>query len=131
MVCLFVLWFSVLSGKVCSIVVGIEGPRSISELQCEVVGIGASRGEKPVGNSPQKLPTKKCHLLCHLPPIFGLTKYIAVGTALDPTSTVRICAIGPVSLRHYVHKSTRADAPGRPTEVRYQDCSSHTPGPAV
>ena len=67
MVCLFVLWFSVLSGKVCSIVVGIEGPRSISELQCEVGKNGAFLlGEKPISIPWAELFTRECALWCCL-----------------------------------------------------------------
>ena len=60
-------------------------------------------------------------------PLCRLTKCTVVGTALSPTSTVGILAVGP-------GVSQALFSPGhqhRSTEVRFQDCSSHAPGPAM
>lgn len=57
----------------------------------------------------------------------GLTKYTAVGTALDPTLTIYVLVIGP-------GVSQALFSPGhqcRSTEVRTQGCSIHAPGPAM
>ena len=60
-------------------------------------------------------------------PLCGLTKYTVVGTALSPALTVGMPAIG-------LGDSHVLFSPGhqcRSTEVRFQDCSSHSPRPAV
>ena len=69
------------------------------------------------------------NVLCCVPfrPLCGLTKYTVVGTALGPTLTVGVRALG-------CSDSQALFSPGhshRSTEVRSQDCSSRAPGPAV
>ena len=69
------------------------------------------------------------NVLCCAPfcSLCGLTKYIVAGTALGPTLTVGMPAIGPGD-------SQELFSPGyqhRSTEVRFQDCSNHAPGPSV
>lgn len=57
----------------------------------------------------------------------GLTKYTAVGTALDPTLTIYVLVIGP-------GVSQALFSPGhqcRSIEVRTQGCSICAPGPTV
>lgn len=57
----------------------------------------------------------------------GLTKYTAVGTALDPTLTIYVLVIGPgvsQALFSLVHQC-------KSTEVRTQDCNIHAPGPTT
>ena len=57
-------------GWVCSLAVGVEAPRSVSELQSEVGGIGAFlQGEEPLSIPLPELFTSECALLCHLSPI--------------------------------------------------------------
>ena len=69
------------------------------------------------------------NVLCCVPfqPFCGLTKYTVVGSALGPTLTVGMLAIG-------AGDSQVLFSPGhqcRSTEVTSQDCSSHARGPTV
>ena len=69
------------------------------------------------------------NVLCCVPfrLLCRLTKYTVAGTALRPTLTAGMPAIGLVD-------SQELFSPGhwcRSTEVRSQDCSSRSPGPAV
>ena len=60
-------------------------------------------------------------------PLCGLTSYSVVGTALSPTLTMGMLAVGP-GVSHVLF------SPGhqrRSTEVRSQDCSNHGSGPTV
>ena len=125
----FLLWLSyTCRGKVCSLVVGMETPRSISELQCEVDGIGAlPLGEEPPSIPPLERSTGACALLYCLAPTMGFTKYTAVGTALGPTLTVGMPAHGPgvsqmLFLQGHQHRFN---------EVRSWDCIEHGAGPTV
>ena len=62
--------YSPAGGRVCSLVVGIEAPRSISKLQCDVGRIGAlPLEEKPLSIPPPELSIGECTLWCHLSPI--------------------------------------------------------------
>ena len=135
----FLLWLSyTCRGKVCSLVVGMETPRSISELQCEVDGIGAlPLGEEPPSIPPLERSTGACALLYCLAPTMGFTKYTAVGTALGPASTIGMLEISPGDLRWCFHKATSADPPKlgiRTTVVALRDLpwgygGSLDPGP--
>ena len=82
----FFSWLSyTCRGRVCSLAVGVESPRSISELQCEVDGIGAlPLGEEPLSIPPLEQSTGACALLYCVAPTMGFTKYAAVGTAPWP-----------------------------------------------
>ena len=87
---------SPVGGRACSLVVGVEAPRSVSELQSKVGGIGVRPlREEPLSISPLELSTSSvlCGVTCHL--LCWLTKYTVVGTALGPTSTVGMPAISP------------------------------------
>lgn len=60
-------------------------------------------------------------------PLCGLTNYTVAGTALSPTLTVDMPAIG-------LDDSQALFSPGhqcRSTKVRSQGCSIHAPGPSV
>jgi len=109
----FFLWLSyTCRGRVCSLVVGMETPRSISELQCEVDGTGAlPLGEEPLSIPPLERSTGACALLYCLACTMGFTKYTAAGTALGPASTIGMLEISPGDLRWCFHKGTSADPP--------------------
>lgn len=116
----------------------METPRSISELQCEVDGIGAlPLGEEPPSIPPLERSTGACALLYCLAPTMGFTKYTAVGTALGPASTIGMLEISPGDLRWCFHKATSADPPKlgiRTTVVALRDLpwgygGSLDPGP--
>ena len=119
-------------GGVCSLVVGVEAPdlflSCVSVLRCEVGGNGAlPLGDKPLSIPPLELFT--VNVLCSVPfrPLCGLTKYTVVGTALGPTLTMGMPAVGSGD-------SQALFSPGHwhsSTEVRSQDYSSRAPGPAV
>ena len=104
----FFLWLSyTCRGRVCSLVVGMETPRSISELQCEVDGTGAlPLREEPLSIPPLEWSTGACALLYCLACTMGFTKYTAVGTALGPASTIGMLEISPGDLRWCFHKAT-------------------------
>lgn len=53
---------SPITGKVCFPVVGVDIPRFIFELYCEV----GRAGDEPLNIPPQELSTSKCALWCHL-----------------------------------------------------------------
>lgn len=70
-----------------------RSPRSISELQCENEALPL--GEKPLCIPSLELFPGEHALLCHLSPIVQAHRYTNIGTALSPTSTVGMTAIGP------------------------------------
>ena len=115
--------------RVCSPVVGVETPRSVPELQCELGGTGALLlGEEPLSIPPQELSTGKCTLCCCPSPIVCAHKVhyywhcpqlcLSCGNACNhpgcPSVTV---------LPKPPHRS--AD------EVRHWDHCSRTPGPTM
>ena len=75
-------------GRVFCLLVGMEAPRSISELKYEVGVIGTL----PLREEPLSIPLPelftKCALLCHLSPA-------VVGPALNPTSIMGMPEISP------------------------------------
>ena len=76
--------------------------------------------------SSLELFTCECILLCHFSPIV-LTNYTVTGTALSPTLTVSMLAVG-------LDVSQALFSLGqlcRFTEVRSLDCSNRAPGPTV
>lgn len=90
-------------GRVCSPVVEADTPQSVSELQCEVVGIGVLLGKESLSSSKGAVHQEAlCGGACH--PLCRLTEYTAVGTALGPTSAMGFQA---VSLRHCAHKASQ------------------------
>ena len=53
--------------RICSLVVGTETLRSVSEMHCEVGRIGVFLlGEDPLSIPPVKLFICECALLCHI-----------------------------------------------------------------
>ena len=57
-------------GGVCSLAVGVEAPRSVSDPQCEVGRIGAlPLWEKSLSCPPLELFTCECALLCLFSPV--------------------------------------------------------------
>ena len=103
--------------------------RCISELWCEV---DDRIGVLPLGEEPLSIPlpevfTSECALLYHLSPIVWAHKVHIVGTALSPISTLGMPAIGPGIPKALFSQGHQCKV----TEVRSQDCSSHSPGPAV
>ena len=80
---------------VCSLIVGAEAPRSVSERQCEVRGTGAfllAKEPLPIpGGALQELSIGWC--ICGVACV--LTKDTGVGTALGPASTVGVRVGGP------------------------------------
>ena len=75
-------------GRVCCLLVGMEAPRSISELKYEVGAIGTLPLREEPLSIPLPEPFTKCALLCHLSPA-------VVGPALNPTSIMGIPEISP------------------------------------
>lgn len=71
--------------RICSLDVGVEAPKSTSEL-CEVGMTGAIlMGEGPLSMPSTELSTQDCTLWCLL---HGLTKYTITVNALSPISTI-------------------------------------------
>ena len=64
-------------GRVCSLVVGVEAPRSGSRLRCEVGGMGVlPLWREPLHIPPQVPSTQRCAILwCCLPPIVCIHKF--------------------------------------------------------
>lgn len=50
--------------------------------------------EDPLSIPPQELSTGECTQYHHLSPICGLTKYIVIGTAPGPASTIGMQSVG-------------------------------------
>ena len=102
--------------------------RCVSDLRCEVGGIGAlPLGEKALSIPSLGLFIFECALLCLLSHGVWAQGYTVVGPAFGPTLTVGMPTNGPGDsqvLFSPVHWH-------RSTEVRSQDCSSHVPGPTV
>lgn len=88
-------YHSSVEGRFCSLGLGVETPRSVSELQCKVGRIGTlPLGGKPLIILPLDCPLESVlfHVVYHL--LCRITKYSIVGTTLGPASTVGIAALG-------------------------------------
>ena len=119
-------------GRGLFLIIRAESLIFVSELHFWVLVLGWQDRSGPTGRGTRVFLHRSCslvsvlccvtfHLLC------GLTKYTIVGTALDPTSTVRMSAIGcsiPQALFSQDHQC-------RSIEDRSQDLSSRLPGPSV
>ena len=93
---LFAQWcHSPVTGRGCFLAVGVEDSNPLlscaSELKFQVSGIGAL----PVGEEPLSIPLSLVSVLCcgTCLPLCRLTKCSVVGTALGPTSVVRMMTI--------------------------------------
>ena len=124
---------SPVGGRVCSPLVGVEDPRSVSELRCEIGGTGACLvGEEPLSIPPQELSTRECALWCCLSPVVWAQKVHCCWHCPQlhlnhgNTSNRPWCPSGPVFTKPPVQIGRR-----RSTEVRYQDLSSCALRPAV
>ena len=100
---------SPVKGRACSPVIGVEAPRSISELWCEV---GRTRalllGDKPLSSPHLELSTSEYALWCHLIHVVWAHK------VHSPASTVRMQAVGPgvppvLYSQSHQHRSIGAD----------------------
>ena len=119
--------------RVCSPVVGVEAPRSISELWCEVGGTGTLLlREELLCIPPQELSTERCTLWCHLPPVVWAHKVYCCWHCPQPhhnhgnAGNQPRCPSGAVLTKPPAQTHWHRFA-----EVRHQDCYSHAPGSAV
>lgn len=112
--------------------VGVEAPRSVSELPC-AVGIGAfPLGEEPLSISPPELSTGECALQFNLSPIVWPHKvhccwhwpqpHLNHGNAPSQPWFPSSAVITKPSVQISRHRST---------EVSYQDCYGHATGSAT
>ena len=114
------------------LIIGAESLMFVSELHFWVLVLGWQDRSGPTGwgtrvflHRSYSLVSVLCCVTFHL--LCGLTKYTIVGTALDPTSTVRMSAIGPSVPQALFSQGHQC----RSTEDRSQDLSSRLPGPSV
>ena len=105
-------------GRVSSLVIGVEVPRSVFELQCEMGGLlECSHWEWSYWISLHWSCLPGCELygLAHHP-LYGLTKYTVLDTD-SPTSTTGMLAIGPGVPKAF-YKAVMYICRLRATEVR-------------
>ena len=124
---------SPVGGRICSPVVGVDAPRSTSELRCEVGRSGTlPLGEELLSIPPQELSTRECTLWCCLSPVMQAHKVQFFSHCPRPclncgnSGNRPGCPRGTVLTKPLVHICWH-----RITEVRHQDGHSHTPGPAL
>ena len=106
---------SPVGSSVYPLVVGVETLRSVSDVWCEIGGIGAlPLREEPLSVPLPELSTVKCAPWCHLKPIVKAHKVYCWWHALGPTSTLGMQAVVPgvpqaLCLQSHQRKSTSAD----------------------
>lgn len=92
--------YSTVRGRVCSLVVGVDAPRSISDLWCEVYRIGALLlGEEPLSTPPQEVSNEKCALWYLLSPVMWAHKVQLLALPLGLPQLLEFRQMAGVSLR--------------------------------
>ena len=99
-------------GRVCSRGVGVEAPRSVSELQCEVGGTETfPLGEEPLSIPPPELSTHQevCSVVSPVSHCVGSQSTLPLALPSGPPQLWECQQSSLVSLRCCVHKATSTD----------------------